>query len=91
MRVWGEGVAREGDDTQQRPQGAHRPSQGDPGAVCMSYTRRGRYARPWPEGQPRQEGERCELSDLIIDQCACRVHKQKETQSGAEPEEFDFR
>lgn len=59
----------------------------------MSYRRNG-FARPWPEGQPRQEGERCELSDLVIEQCACRVHKKKEASSesrDAEPEEFDFR
>lgn len=91
LRLWSEGVARTGATKGQRLRGAHRASQGDGGAVC-SMTRN-RHARPWPEGQPRQEGERCELSDLLIDQCACRVHKEQEVvNSGpAEEQEFDFR
>lgn len=51
------------------------------------------FARPWPKSGPRQAGERCELSDLLIDQCACRNHRKPEpAESGeAEEEELDFR
>lgn len=49
------------------------------------------FARPWPEGQPRQSGDRCELSDLLVSQCACRIHKKEEvTDDLAEPEDLDF-
>ena len=51
------------------------------------------YARPWPKSEPRQQGERCEMSDLLIDQCACRRHMPSEP-SGPRPvgeEELDFR
>lgn len=49
-------------------------------------------AKEWPAGEPRRRGERCEMSDLLVDECACRKHKpavKPETRE-AEPEEFDF-
>lgn len=61
----------------------------------MSYVvRRSGYARPWPEGEPTRPGVRCELSDLLPEECACKIHAKKEPDNGprpAEPEEFDFR
>lgn len=44
--------------------------------------------------EPTRPGERCELSDLLIDECACRIHKKGETLSDpreAQEEELDFR
>lgn len=59
----------------------------------MSAVFRNGFARPWPEGIPRQSGERCELSDLLVSQCACRIHKKPEekTDGEAQEQELDFR
>lgn len=52
---------------------------------------RNAYARPWPESGPRQPGERCDLSDLLIDQCACKKHAKEENDDNrAEPLDLDF-
>jgi hypothetical protein len=59
---------------------------------AVRVVRRNGFARPWPEGQPRQKGERCDLSDLLVDQCSCRIHAKKEDSDGtATEQELDFR
>lgn len=41
--------------------------------------------------EPTRPGVRCDLSDLLIEECACRVHKKKEvTDDRAEPLDLDF-
>lgn len=58
----------------------------------MSLVRRNGFSRPWPEGEPTRRGERCSLSDLLITECACRVHEKKEKDDDhtAEPLDLDF-
>lgn len=52
---------------------------------------RNQNARPWPKGIPTRQGERCTLSDLLIPECACRIHKKPEPDDDqAHEEEFDF-
>lgn len=44
--------------------------------------------------EPTRPGERCALSDLLVPECACRIHKKRETLDGpreAQEEELDFR
>lgn len=53
--------------------------------------RRDGFARPWPEGQPTRQGERCPMSDLLVTECACKNHAKKEVHDDrAEPVDLDF-
>jgi hypothetical protein len=60
----------------------------------VRVVRRKGFARPYPEGQPTRPGARCELSDLLESECACKKHRKEEPRVGpteAEEEELDFR
>lgn len=59
----------------------------------MRVVRRNGFARPWPEGQPTRPGARCEMSDLLVEECACRKHAKPEPQGDGtvEEQELDFR
>ncbi len=59
----------------------------------MALINRPGFPRPWPEGEPTRPGERCVLSDLLVNECACRVHRkpEKEIDGDVPEEELDFR
>lgn len=57
----------------------------------LSVLRRNVSAPIRPVREPTRPGARCELSDLLIAECACRVHKKKEVTDGpADPLDLDF-